>query len=335
MKSVAMWVMLGLLLGTAVARADQVVLRDGTVKEGTVVSQGDEGVTLKIDWGGISSTVLIPTANVDHVEIRHANPTTKPAATRPTLSTPTATPAASQPTTRMAPAAPKKPGRLLQVMWQLATGRRADWGDPRTLDAPRALLWKKMVASDTSPPEETLATLLAFNEALQDQPGRADALSLRLKGELFGTWLANARWEVWKTHAPVGGAFDIKEITELETPALIGILRSHTAEALEPIKSYMPVPAAKTTGNGTSTSGGTRVRPADPVLGVTVDNAIDVKEKAAFAHAVLLAQLRLEPAMPTVDKVFLNQQLAEAQRVLARAADLEGKARTKLLRTNK
>ena len=329
MRSVATWVMLGsVFLSAAAVRADRVFLRDGSAKEGTVVNQGEDGVTLKMDWGGISSTVLIPTANVDRVEISHDKPATRPAATMAGALAPVSQPS-TQVATRAAAALPKKPGHLLSAMLQLATGQRPDWGDPATLRDDHRRLWKTTLATaESGRPDEALAALLAFDEAVRDEPGRVDALTLRLKGELFGAWLARLRWETWKTHVKAGGSFELKDVTDAETPALIGLLRSHTAEALEPIKPYLPVPPVKATGSRT---GGARVpAAADPVLGVTVDNALDIKDKAAFARAVLVTQLKLEPGMPTVDKNFLNQQVAEVQRVLARAADLEGKARAKL-----
>jgi len=57
--------------------------------------------------------------------------------------------------------------------------------------------------------------------------------------------------------------------------------------------------------------------------GVTLSNALEVKKKAAYASAILLAQLKLEPEMPAMDKVFISGQLTTVRRVLARAMELE------------
>ncbi len=70
------------------------------------------------------------------------------------------------------------------------------------------------------------------------------------------------------------------------------------------------------------------------VAGITRDNALEIKDKAMFAVAVLAAQLKLEPDMPAIDRQLLSSQLANVNRALSRARDLEPAARQALARAD-
>ena len=68
--------------------------------------------------------------------------------------------------------------------------------------------------------------------------------------------------------------------------------------------------------------------------GITASNALEVKDKSLLAAAVLLAQLKLEPEMPPVDRALLHGELENVNRVLGRARDLEPLAKAALVRAD-
>jgi hypothetical protein len=65
---------------------------------------------------------------------------------------------------------------------------------------------------------------------------------------------------------------------------------------------------------------------------ISAGNALDVKEKSTYAAAVLLAQLRLEPGMPPIDKGILYNQLTIVNRILRKSMDMESMARAAMTR---
>src|ERR1043165_6656027 len=98
------------------------------------------------------------------------------------------------------------------------------------------------------------------------------------------------------------GQFDLKDVRDVEKPAIIGQLKMNTDAALLPLKPYFPPVNDKT--------GQPEPFRNSQLQGITASNALDVKEQALHAAAILAAQLRLEPNMPAVDRNLLGNQLA-------------------------
>jgi hypothetical protein len=154
-----------------------------------------------------------------------------------------------------------------------------------------------------------------------------DGISRReRKGEPFGVWMARLHWEMISAKF-VGGQFDLKDIRESERKALIGMLKEKTGPALEPLKQYFP-PVDEKTGKPKAFSPAT-------LQAITINNAIEVKKQAAYASAILLAQMKLEPQMPVVDRVHLGQQNEVVRRILSRASDLEPAAKAAVERAER
>lgn len=59
-----------LLAAAAVAGADVVYLKDGTVREGRIVSQNDEVLVLEVAAGGAKARMTIPSADIDRIEAK-------------------------------------------------------------------------------------------------------------------------------------------------------------------------------------------------------------------------------------------------------------------------
>ena len=244
----------------------------------------------------------------------------------PVWTTPPAAPAthasvSSQPV--VSPFAPPDQVGFLTYWGQLAVGLRADPADPASLPPAHQEYWRAIVQGQRQ--KDTTAQLAAMTQLAQayaDAPRRLNLLSEHRVAKPYGVWLAEVRWSVLRGQCRLG-RFDLTDVTALENPALIGILRQETQAAVDPLSSYMPrlgnpVPDPGNGGAGLST--------------VTVSNAIDLRPKAAYASAVLQAQLKLEPDMPGVDRVFLSRQLYAARRVFYRAMELEPQARALLVR---
>jgi hypothetical protein len=209
------------------------------------------------------------------------------------------------------------PGFL--VVWaQIAAGFRADPADPGALPAPACDQWQALLQAQQSkdlPAQARALTDLAHTYA--DSPRRLDFLAQRAVGKSFDMWLAETRWQAIKTQCRMG-RFDLADVTDIEKPALIGILRQETQAAVDPVRSFLPAAGAPAPEPGSKN---------DPLNTITVENCIETHAKAAYAAAVLQAQLTLEPTMPGVDRTFLVRQLYAVRRALNRAMQLEPQAK--------
>lgn len=329
----------GVLLGlAAVGFADVVLLRDGTVRRGTVEGRSGTEVRLRIDREGIRAVVVIPAEQVLSVE-REVVTTAPAVVARPAVVGGAATQggrnvgaknvvapvAAAQGRGRAVMAVTEGGGKgsedFLQEFAASLVGRGPD--DPARLPGELRGLWKAVMEADASGDK---AGLLLAMDALEnvfrlEEHGQAviDAVGLREKGVAFSTWMAQTRWELVSGKYR-NGQFDWRDLRPNERAAMIGILRKATEPALEPLRGYFPAEI-----NGVTAG----YSPAQ-LAGIGVQNCLEVKEKALYASAVLLAQLRLEPEMPGVDRMLLTGQLAVVRRVLGRAMDLEPAARMAL-----
>ena len=153
---------------------------------------------------------------------------------------------------------------------------------------------------------------------LPDGVARLDAISRRERKESFGVWMARVHWESFGTK-PVNGQFDLSDVRDVERRALIGFFKEKTGPALEALKQFFP-PADERTGQ----YGAFKI---SQLQNISAGNAVEMKEKAAYAAAILLAQIKLEPGMPPMDKGMLYNQLIIVNRIRSRAAEMETLAR--------
>jgi hypothetical protein len=305
---------------TAASWADRVVMRDGTVRNGTVIGQDASNVTLKIGSDGLSMTMRIPMADVANVEL---TPKAAPGAlaTQPGPHAPAklnSKQAGPTPTTAPAtrPAVARSTKYFFREAALMAMGADAAKFDPESLPSDQAKLWSESLAADAKHDEVAEASALTN---LVNTPGVdlrvVQKLCMREHGALLGDWLGKVRWDTLegKSHF---GQFDLHEVTAIETPALIGHMRAATASAINPVRAFYPLPSYVLDLPKAS-------RPADPMAGIQPENATRIKEFAFYASALVSAQLKLEPTMPTGDKSFLLQHLGSLRQIIGRCAELE------------
>lgn len=68
MRVLFLAVLVAACLAASVARADTVTLKDGSVREGTILRQDAEGVTLEVKIGALKGAVLIPRGEIAKIE---------------------------------------------------------------------------------------------------------------------------------------------------------------------------------------------------------------------------------------------------------------------------
>jgi len=322
------------LAGTALA--DVVVMRDGAVRYGTVEAHDAETVRFRMERDGISSVAVVPLPQVARIIITPGAPPTPPRAAATPASAPAAETTLASPapdTVADAPPAPQpipsasdaelaafqSRGFLLELAAS-ALGKGPD--DPERLPAAQRDLWEQALKADSAGKmPETLEALRGLEAAMHDLPAgltRLDAIAQRQRDETFGTWMARIHWDL--IHGKYStGQFDLHDVREIECRDLIGLLRQATAGTLDPLKPFFPPVDDKT--------GLAQPFRVAQLQGITPANALEVKDQALFAAAVLLAQMKLEPEMPAIDRALLSSQLQNANRVLSRARDLESLAR--------
>ncbi len=147
---------------------------------------------------------------------------------------------------------------------------------------------------------------------------RLDGISRHDRQESFGLWMAGVHWDIL-ADTYHSGFFDLNDVRDVERPPLIGLFKEKTGPAIEPLKTYFP-PIDDKTGKPAA------FRPAQ-LQGITVDTALDIRDKALLAHALILGQIKLEPDMPSIDKQLLFTQLANINHILSRTSELEPQAR--------
>jgi hypothetical protein len=311
------------------AWADRVVMRDGRVREGKVVSQDAATVVLKIGSEGLSMTVRIPAQDVAEVQITPKDgPATAGAqpAPPPTLGPgvlpPTTNNTLSQrppaPTTGPAtrPAVVRSTKYFFREAFLMAIGQNASKFDREALPPDQGQLWTKGLEADAK--GDKVAEAAALTQLI-NMPGAdlrlIQKLCMRQHGVLFGDWLGKLRWENMegKSHY---GQFDLHDVTPIETPALIGYLRAATPQAINYVRSFYPLPPSVLDLPKAS-------RPPDPLATIPVEGATHIKELAFNASALVSAQLKLEPNMPAVDQRFLLQHLGSLRQIISKCAELE------------
>ncbi len=331
------FILASLLLCAVPALADTVVTRDGMRRVGVIETRNDQELRLRIDSDGISSTMVIPMSQVTHITIGGpsgaAVASAAPAqqaqtAPRKDTSPVTVPPSALKPPTDTE-LATFIPRGFLAEMAASSVGHGLD--DPARLPAAEHELWDRANAADAlGRAGETLDALRLLEAGMRQLPGEAgeglsrmDAISRRVRKEGFGAWMGRVHWEVVGDKYSTG-QFDLSDVREVERPVLIGLMKGKMGKALEPLQTYFP-PVDEKTG---------LTQPFKPaqLSGITLTNALEVKDQAQFAAALLLGQLRLDPEMASVDRTFLGGQLASVNRILSRARDLEPQAKAAVAR---
>jgi hypothetical protein len=325
-KTTALLVAFVLASVSASAGADTITLKNGGTREGTIVGQDASGVRLHINDGGLEATIAIDAGDIAKIERGPVKATPAPALPKgePPPAAPSTTAAATpKPTATTAHSTasdlPPTRGFFAELSLSLI-GEGPD--DPRRLPPDLLALWKNAVQLDTAGKRAAeLDALRAVDSAFSASPGgdsRLDGLSRHERQQPFGLWMAGVHWEVMSQNDH-GGSFDLTDIRDSERPALIGLLKEKTDPALEPLKTYFPPIDPKTNKPAP-------FRPAQ-FQGISVENALDIKDKALLAHAILLAQMKLQPDMPGVDKQLLGTQLTNINHILSRCNELEPQAK--------
>jgi hypothetical protein len=328
-------ILASLLFAAGPVLADTVTMRDGVTRVGVIESRNDKELRLRIDNDGISSTLVLPMSQIAHIVI--GGPSGTPAATSASAITATKPASGSSPSAASAapPSAVRPPTDaelaafasrgFLEEMAASSLGHGLD--DPGRLPAAEHELWDRAGSADAAGKTgETLDALRLLEAAMRGLPdglSRIDAVSRRVRGEGFGTWMARVHWDMVSDKYATG-AFDLADVREVERPVLIGLMKGKMGAALEPLKTYFP-PLDDKTGQPMP------FKPAQ-LSGITLANAMEVKEKAQLAAALLLGQLKLDPQMSSLDRTFLSGQLLNVNRVLSRARSLEPQARAAIAR---
>jgi hypothetical protein len=321
------------LAAVGLATADTIELRDGSIRHGVVESRDSSQVRLRIDRDGISGSAVIPMSQIARI-VLEVNPTlaTLPGSPRQlTLDSSSPPAAATAPAMLVAPppseaeiAVYQSRGFLPELLWS-ATGNGPD--DLERLPAGDRELWLKAVQADASKDlAHALDFLRALDSSMQKLPDgsqRLDAIARRQRQESFAFWMATVHWNVMSAKYSTA-QFDLSDVRDVERPVLIGLLKEKTDPALEPLRSFFPPPDEKT-------GQPAPFKPAQ-LQNLTAANALDIKDKASFAAAVLLAQLKLEPDMPPMDRALVSNQLAIVNRILLRARDLEPAAKAAIVK---
>jgi hypothetical protein len=318
-RTVPLLLLMGLACGSPL-RAEHIVLKDGSARDGKIARKTATELEVELRSDGITGSITIPMSQVDRIEpdvIKPAAvPTPKPAvasATRPAG-------AATRPAAPTARASTRPSRGFLGEMAARLVGEGMT--SPGQLPPAQRELWETAVKSETeTKPAETLRALQGLEAAFRESPDgvqRLESMCRVEREEGFGDWMARVHWEVLKAKT-TPGPFDLTDVREVERPALIRIVRENTPPAIEPLKRYFPPINPKT--NQPEPFKQTQLQ------GITVGNAIDIREKASLASALLLAQLKLEPTMPGPDRAVVGTELTTVNRILSRARDLEPAAR--------
>ncbi len=309
-------------------------MKDGSTREGKILDQTPTEVKIRIDELGMQATESIPLSDVAKITtgpIKLA-PAPTPPATRPaTQPIATNTNVTTRKTTTTSPSISTNASKLPATHGFFAELGNALIGmgpdDPRRLPPDLLALWKAAQQADVAGKRAAeLDSLRSLEQAFASSPGgisRLDGISRHDRQQPFGLWMASVHWDILADGYHTG-SFDLADVRDAERPALIGLLKEKTAPALEPLKTYFP-PVDEKTGKSAP------FKPAQ-LQGITADNDLDVKDKAELAHAILLAQIKLEPDMPPADKQLLYGQLTNVNHVLSRTAELEPQARAAALK---
>lgn len=340
-----------LVAGGVKAHADIFRMADGSHRVGRIVAQETNYLSVMIDADGIRSLVRIPRAELYYiVPAGTTDPLTGQSAPPNSLTRPIAflsdspggsdapadsagsqpgkiilrgpAPASTQAATAKAKLPPASPQFFTQ-MGKMLAGDGTDLSDPATISPQNRKYWDAaLVADEAGDKRAALDNMLALAKAYERQPARLNLLAMRTKNIPFSAWMAQTRWDVWMI-PPRKPLFDTSTVVEIERYELIRLLRSKTQEALEPLKTYFPPekPRAATSGPASRplTLPVAPLSPANnPLNAITVANTLEVRDKAQYASAILSAQMKLEPDMPPIDRLYLAEQSRNVQAVLTR-----------------
>jgi len=316
-------------------RADTVVTRDGITRAGNIESRDDQEVRLRITRDGISGVMVIPMSQIARIIL--GGPTFVP--TQPPTPALADAPSAATKAGNSAPLPQIQPASEAELKVYASRGFLAELtagaaghglDDVDRLPGAYRDLWNRAMTDATGTrPADTLDALRQLESAMSQLPAgieRLDAITRRQRQESFGNWLALVHWDVIGNKYSTG-QFDLSDVRASERPVLIGILKNKTASAVDPLRSYFP-PVDESTGLPSPFR-------AAQLAGINASNALDVKDHALLAAAVILGQLKLEPDMPSVDRSFLSNQLGNVNRVLTRAREMEPLARAALDRAER
>lgn len=339
-------------IGELPVNADLLRMANGTQRVGRIVAHDTNCLYVMIDAQGIRSLVkisrselyyIVPTGTADPFTGQLAPAQSSPQITllsdvssesdKPAEPATGSTsiilkgppPATTQATTKKTPLAPASPEFLTQL-GRLMAGKGGDLGDPSLLSPENRKYWDALIAADAAGDKRaSLEQMTALAKAFERQPARLNLLATRAKQMQFSVWMAQTRWDVWNL-PPRRPVFDVSGVTEIERTELIHIMRSKTPEAIEPLKTYFP---PERTRAGPSTSAPTVLAPSapltpasNPLNGITIANTLEVRDKALLASAILTAQLKMEPDMPSIDRLFLAEQARHVQAIVARTSQL-------------
>jgi hypothetical protein len=332
LKCIAIVCTIGLLSATSLA--DRIIMKNGSVREGVIVDQSPTEIRVRIDDGGLVATVTIDMNDVSRIDkgpVKPAAPTTPPAAPTTVTTKPASAPvtvsdiplATSRPTSRPTPTGSLPPPRGFLI--ELAASMVGN-GPGNLSRLPKDLqdLWSDASALDKAGNKKAaeLESLRKLEEGFRNVNGleRLDGLSIKERTQPFGLWMASIHFDALADNYKTG-SFDLNDVRDVEKAPLIGIMKEKTTTALEPLKAYFP-PVNDKTGKQEQFN-------RSQLSGITVDNALDVKDKAELAHALIAGQIKLEPQMPPADHQLLYAQLTNVNHVLSRCAELESAARLK------
>ncbi len=341
----------GLMLAAlCVPRVDAALIRmaDGSQRIGTILDRDSRKLAVLIDSDGIRSVVNIPRSEIYYIvpggstdpltgQFAPADSQIRPiallsqgdsadnAATQPAGETTIilrGDPAGTRKSPKLQPSSPD----FFRQLGRLLSGQSGDLGDSADLPPQNRKIWDTLVAADTAGDKAAaLSSMMALATAYEKQPARLHLLAMRYKQMRYSSWMAQTRWDWWSSQ-PRRTMLDVSKVPEIEKPELVLILRAKTAEAVEPLRGYFPperAHAAVPASGPTSMASPQPITPAaNPLSGITPANAIEVREKALYAAAILGAQLKLEPGMPAIDRLVLAEQSRHVQAVLARANSL-------------
>lgn len=329
-----------LLAAVAPVLGDTVLTRDGKVRVGIIESRDERELHLRTNQDGISSVLVIPMTQVTRIILGGESGPAAATKPQPAPSAPSllSTGAAPPGVVLVPPSAVKAPTEaelaaygsrgFLAEMAASAAGHGLD--DPARLPAAQRELWDRAFRANLSGKRaETLEAMRLLEAAMRELPeglSRIDGIARREKGEGFGAWMGRIHWELISPNYAMG-QFDLADVREVERQALIGHMKSKMGAALEPLKTYFP-PVDEKTGQPTA------FKPAQ-LSGLTISNAVEVKEQSLLAAALLLGQLKLDPKMSSLDRGFLTTQLASVNRILNRARELEPQARAAIIKAQR
>ncbi len=206
--------------GAGIARAEIIVMTDGTTRTGIIESRSAQELILRVDRDGIKGSLTIPMSQVARID------------PSPPATIPATIPATTAPATEAQRFPPLFADHVLDprglVVEMLSEIIGNGPGDPRRLPHNQRALWEEAVQADARGLRgDALHALRDLEDSLRDIPGgpeRLDSLTRQARDQSFGQWLAIVHWDVMDDKYKTG-PFDVSDVRDAERPVLIGILR--------------------------------------------------------------------------------------------------------------